>query len=58
MNKKNIFAEFRIKVSSSYLPTFYDNFWLIWHYGIYILYLVQLINKWNTFFAKRYFNFK
>ena len=29
MNKKNIFAEFRIKISSSSLSTFYDNFRLI-----------------------------
>ena len=45
MNKKNVFAEFRIKISSSSLPTFYDTFWLIWHYSIHTFYSIQLINK-------------
>ena len=52
MNKKSVFAEFHFKISSSSLQTFYDNFWLIRHNGIDTLYLVQLINKWNTFLPK------
>ena len=52
MNKKSYFTEFGIKVSSSSLPTFYDNFWLIWHYSIHsnlhYIWYNSLIN--GTFF--------
>ena len=45
MNKKSVFAEFPIKITSSSLPTFYDTFRPISHCSIHTLYLVQLINK-------------
>ena len=45
MNKKSVFAEFRIKIRLSSLPTFYDSFWLFWHYSIHTLYLIQFIHK-------------